>query len=51
MALAVTNSLTEQITCSGYVGTNAPSGKYVLPGDWLFFDGTAKGRALIVIER
>lgn len=51
VALAVTNALTEQITCSGGVGTNAPTGKYVLPGDRLFFDGTAKGRALIVIER
>jgi len=51
LALTVTNSLTEALTCSGGVGSATPSGKYLLPGDVLFFDGTAKGRANIVIER
>ena len=51
LALTVTNALTDQVTCSSGVGTNAPTGKYVLPGDRIFFEGTATGRALIVIER
>ena len=45
-----TNTLSS-ITCSGGVGSDAPSGKWVLPGDVLLWDGTAKGRVTVILER
>lgn len=45
-----TNTLSS-ITCSGGIGSDAPSGKWVLPGDVLLWDGTAKGRVTVILER
>ena len=45
-----TNTLSS-ITCSGGVGSDAPSGQYVMPGDLLLWDGTAKGRVTVILER
>ncbi len=50
VALTVTNSLVS-ITCSGGAGIATPTNTYLLAGDRLFFEGTAKGRAHVIIER
>lgn len=45
-----TNALVS-LVCAGGVGTNSPPDAWVLPGDRLFFTGTAAGPVSIVIER
>ena len=47
-AAALTNSVTEEITCSSGYGSASPSDKWVLPGDRLFYSGTATGVKLII---
>lgn len=49
-AVVVTNALSDAMTCSGGTASSTPSGKYVYPGDLLFFEGTARGRADVIIE-
>ena len=50
-SLLATNAITSQITCSGGIGENAPTGKFIVPGENLSFEGTANGRVLLIIER
>ena len=45
-----TNSLVS-LTASGGVATNDVSNGWIFPGDVLFFEGTAKGRVMLIIER
>ena len=49
--LSVTNDVAGAITCSGGYGTGTPEGKILLPGDRLFFTGTATGKINVVTER
>ena len=51
IAATVTNDLCETITCSGGVGSKDPTGKYIFPGDKVFFTGTATGKVEIILER
>ncbi len=47
-----TNSLTAAVTCSGGSGTGAAgSFPWIAPGETIFIDGTAKGRAILFLER
>lgn len=45
---ALTNAVTEEITCSSGYGSATPSDKWILPGDRLFYSGTATGVTLII---
>lgn len=49
--LSVTNALSGQITCSGGYGSAAPEGKRAAPGDLLLYEGTARGRVTVILER
>ena len=50
--VAATNALTASVTCSGGSGTGAAgSFPYVAPGEPIFVEGTARGRALLFVER
>lgn len=50
VALVTTNDLAS-VTCSDHSGQAAPEGVYVVPGDRIFYTGTALGRVLLFIER
>lgn len=45
-----TNALVS-LTASGGVATNDVSNGWIFPGDVLFFEGTAKGRVMLIIEK
>lgn len=47
----VTNSLSSEITCAGGYGSAEISGKYLIPGEPVFYTGTAKGKVILLIER
>jgi hypothetical protein len=47
--VAATNTLVS-FTCSGGAGEAVPTNAFLLPGETVFFDGTASGRVLLVIE-
>jgi len=49
--VVVTNSIGGSITCAGGVGSDNPSNTYLIPGEPVFYDGTSKGRVLLIIER
>jgi len=50
--VVATNALSATATCTNGSGTAAAgSDPYVLPGEQVFVDGTARGRVWIVIER
>lgn len=50
--VVVTNALTATATCSNGSGTAAAgSDPYILPGEEVFFEGTARGKVWIIIER
>ena len=51
LALTATNAVGSQVTCSGGVGGATVSDAWVTAGDLLFFEGTAKGRVTVFIER
>ena len=51
LALAVTNDVAS-VTCSGGAGKASPASTlYLLPGDRVFYTGTARGRVDIVTEQ
>ena len=50
VVLSYTNDLCEAITCSGGFGFKDPTGKFVFPGDRIFFSGTAKGKVNVITE-
>lgn len=39
------------LTASGGVATNDVTNGWIFPGDVLFFEGTAKGRVMLIIEK
>ena len=45
-----TNALVS-LTASGGVATNDVTNGWIFPGDVLFFEGTAKGRVMLIIEK
>ena len=45
-----TNSLVS-LTASGGTATNDVTNGWIFPGDVLFFEGTAKGRVMLIIEK
>lgn len=47
--VSATNTLVS-FTCSGGAGEAIPTNTFILPGESVFFDGTASGRVLLVIE-
>lgn len=47
---AITNAVTEEITCSGGYGGASPSDKWLVPGDKLFYSGDATG-VTVILER
>lgn len=47
---AITNAVTEEITCSGGYGGASPSDKWIVPGDRLFYTGNATG-VTVILER
>lgn len=47
---ALTNAVTDEITCSSGYGSATPSDKWVLPGDRLFYTGSATG-VILILER
>ncbi len=50
--IVATNALTATVTCSGGAGTGAAaSDPYLLPGEPVFIEGTAKGTVWLIIER
>lgn len=47
-----TNALTASVTCSGGTGTGAAgSFPWIAPGEPIFIEGTARGRAQLFVER
>lgn len=49
--VCVTNALSDTVTCAGGVGSATPSSKFTVPNDPVFYEGTAAGRVLLIIER
>jgi len=49
--VVVTNLIGGAITCSGGVGIYSPTNTYLIPGEPIFYTGTAKGRVLLIVER
>ena len=50
--VVVTNALTATATCSNGSGTAAAgSDPYILPGEEVFFEGTARGKLWLIIDR
>lgn len=47
--VAVTNTLAS-FTCSGGAGSTNPASVYLVPGEPVFFEGTASGRVTLVVE-
>lgn len=47
--VSVTNALAS-FSCSGGIGSTNPASVYLIPGEPVFFDGTASGRVTLVIE-
>jgi len=49
--VCVTNALSDTVTCAGGVGSATPSSKFTVPNDPVFYEGTAAGRVLLIIEK
>lgn len=50
LVLAATNTV-DSLTCTNGIGAKSPSDKWIPPGAWVWFTGTAKGLVWLYIER
>ncbi len=50
-SLFATNAITGQLTCSGGFAESVVSNKFLVPGEPIFYEGTADGKVLVITER